>query len=223
MRRIVVRATYRVVRAFAGFALLALSVGWLLRRRRAATGPPATDRRLTVVPPVSGLDEPVPAEPRAPEPLTAVGRPVHDAATTDEPTAATESPVDDAADEPLAALPADEPLAALPADEPLAAEPGTGPTGGPNADAVAQSPNGLSVVPADDLREIRGIGPATESALHDLGIHTYQQLAVLDAEGAERLRVALKDTQRRIERQDWVRQAAELHRAKYGGDPLRPV
>jgi predicted flap endonuclease-1-like 5' DNA nuclease len=79
------------------------------------------------------------------------------------------------------------------------------------------------VVGADDLRAIRGIGPATESALHELGIRTFRQLASLDAAGREKLRIALKDTRQRIEREDWVRQAAELHRAKYGEDPLRPV
>jgi predicted flap endonuclease-1-like 5' DNA nuclease len=75
---------------------------------------------------------------------------------------------------------------------------------------------------ADDLRDIRGIGPATESALHGLGIHTFAQLAVLDPDGRERLRIAIKDTRQRMEREDWIGQAAELHRAKYGEDPLRP-
>jgi predicted flap endonuclease-1-like 5' DNA nuclease len=75
----------------------------------------------------------------------------------------------------------------------------------------------------DDLRQIRGIGPATEAMLHELGINSYQQLAGLDADGRERVRVAVKDTMHRIEREDWVGQATELHRAKYGKDPLRPA
>jgi predicted flap endonuclease-1-like 5' DNA nuclease len=213
---------------------------------------------------VSGLDEPVPAEPRIP-PLSASGRPVHDvaaaAAVAAEPASAISledppagaPPAEPTAAAPPAAAPPIQPAATAPAAEPLTAEPTTAPTvqpatapaaepltaeplgaAAPTAEptaaepvgeshAATASPNGLGAAPADDLREIRGIGPATESALHDLGIHTYRQLAVLDAEGRERLRVALRDAQRRIERQDWVRQAAELHRAKYGGDPLRPV
>jgi predicted flap endonuclease-1-like 5' DNA nuclease len=75
----------------------------------------------------------------------------------------------------------------------------------------------------DDLRQIRGVGPHTEAMLHELGIRSYRQLASLDADGREELRVAVNDTRRRIEREDWVGQAAELHRAKYGRDPSRPA
>src|SRR6266566_2736015 len=37
----------------------------------------------------------------------------------------------------------------------------------------------------DDLRRIRGVGPAIESALHGLGVRSYRQLATLDEAGLE--------------------------------------
>jgi predicted flap endonuclease-1-like 5' DNA nuclease len=271
MRRIVVRAAFRVVRVLVGFAVLALSVGWLLRRRRAPTGPPASSRRLSVVPPVSGPDNTLPAEPRAPQPLTSLGRPVHDRgagpspapaaerepatelAAAAEPEPATEPEPEPAAEpEPVTELaataepaPAAQPapiaelaataepepaaetateLAAPPVPE-LAADDGTAGAAAGTVEvggAGGKSLNGVAAATADDLREIRGIGPATESALHELGIHSYRQLAVLDAAGRERVRAAVRDSRQRMEREDWVGQAADLHRAKYGENPLRP-
>jgi predicted flap endonuclease-1-like 5' DNA nuclease len=134
--------------------------------------------------------------------------------------------------DPLADLtPAGEPaLATAPAVAPngvapAVPEPRTEATLAPaGPDQAAALPDEAPVAPdEDDLRQIRGIGPATEAMLHELGINSYQQLAGLDAEGRERVRVAVKDTMHRIEREDWVGQATELHRAKYGRDPLRPA
>jgi predicted flap endonuclease-1-like 5' DNA nuclease len=68
----------------------------------------------------------------------------------------------------------------------------------------------------DDLRRIRGIGPTTESALHDLGIRSYRQLATLDDAGLGRVRDAMGGFPQRIEREDWIGQARRLHREKYG-------
>jgi predicted flap endonuclease-1-like 5' DNA nuclease len=241
MRRIVVRAAFRVVRVLVGFAVLALSVGWLLRRRRAPAGPPASSRRLSVVPPVSGPDNTLPAEPRAPQPLTSLGRPVHDRGADPSPTPSLApdpgpEPDPEPAAEPvpiagLAAAAEEEPVAgtaterAAPAVPELAADDGTAGAATVTAEAGGaggKSPNGVAAATADDLREIRGIGPATESALHELGIHSYRQLAVLDAAGRERVRAAVRDSRQRMEREDWVGQAADLHRAKYGENPLRP-
>lgn len=70
----------------------------------------------------------------------------------------------------------------------------------------------------DDLRAIRGIGPAIEATLHRLGIHTFAELAALDVDGQERVRAELRDGTGRMQRDDWQGQARELHRAKYGGD-----
>ena len=61
----------------------------------------------------------------------------------------------------------------------------------------------------DDLKMISGIGPGIEAKLHGLGIYTWAQIAAwTEAESAwvaEHL--AFRG---RIEREDWVKQAAAL-------------
>jgi predicted flap endonuclease-1-like 5' DNA nuclease len=177
-----------VVRLIALVAV-ALSVGWLLLRRRIRPGP-----ALRAVPDLPAPAPPQPRtpvapeliEPRAPEPVSALGRPVHDA-------------VDGGA----APAPAEAPVAEAPvADAPVA--------DAPAADAPAAEER------TDDLRRIRGVGPAIESALHRLGLRSYRQLATLDEAGRERVRDAVHDRWQRIEREDWIGQARQLHQQKYG-------
>jgi NADH-quinone oxidoreductase subunit E len=243
MRRIVVRAAVRTVRVLVGVVLLALSVGWLfLRRRRGPVGA-ASPRRLTVVPPVSTLDPPRPTAAAAAPAAAPAPAPAPSQAAAPDP-APGQAPAADAPEPPSPATPAVatravQVEAATLASPAAAADLGTATSAGAAAAAPAEpivpvpaprsaperagaAQNG-SAGRSDDLRDIRGIGPATESALHEFGIHTFAQLAALDAAGRERLRIAIKDTRQRIEREDWVGQAAELHRAKYGEDPLRPV
>jgi len=71
----------------------------------------------------------------------------------------------------------------------------------------------------DDLRAVRGIGPSMERKLHELGIVSYRQLAMLDGAELARVRAELTDFRGRIEREDWVGQARALYREKYGRDP----
>jgi predicted flap endonuclease-1-like 5' DNA nuclease len=71
----------------------------------------------------------------------------------------------------------------------------------------------------DDLRAVRGIGPSMERMLHGLGIVSFRQLALLDGAELERVRAELSDFRSRIEREDWVGQARDLHKEKYGRDP----
>ena len=71
----------------------------------------------------------------------------------------------------------------------------------------------------DDLRAVRGIGPSMERMLHGLGIVSFRQLALLDGADLERVREELRDFRSRIEREDWIGQAAALHKEKYGTDP----
>jgi predicted flap endonuclease-1-like 5' DNA nuclease len=71
----------------------------------------------------------------------------------------------------------------------------------------------------DDLRAVRGIGPSMERMLHNLGIVSFRQLAMLDGGELERVRAELSDFRSRIEREDWVGQARTLYREKYGRDP----
>ena len=84
------------------------------------------------------------------------------------------------------------------------------------ADVAASEAPTAEIAAVDNLRALRGIGPSTESLLHELGITTYRQLAALEGDELERVRAALPDFRTRIEREDWVGQARELHREKYG-------
>ena len=62
---------------------------------------------------------------------------------------------------------------------------------------------------ADNLRAIKGIGPKTESALNDLGIYHYDQVAAWTGAHIDWLegRIAVKG---RIRREHWVEQAVLL-------------
>ena len=70
---------------------------------------------------------------------------------------------------------------------------------------------------ADDLTEIVGIGKVFEEMLHDLGIFHFRQIASFGAEDIARINSELKEFKGRIEHDDWVGQAKELHFKKYGG------
>ncbi|WP_086469127.1 hypothetical protein [Devosia lucknowensis] len=61
----------------------------------------------------------------------------------------------------------------------------------------------------DDLRKIKGIGAKTESALHDLGVYHYDQIANWTSAHIDWLegRIAIKG---RIRREQWVEQAILL-------------
>ncbi|WP_419161667.1 hypothetical protein [Candidatus Palauibacter sp.] len=65
----------------------------------------------------------------------------------------------------------------------------------------------------DDLKLIKGIGPAFESRLHALGYTTYRDLAGWSAEDLDALGEGLGA---RIRLEEWSARAAELHRRKYG-------
>ncbi len=78
-------------------------------------------------------------------------------------------------------------------------------------DPDAPAPTGT-----DNLRAIRGIGPAIERTLHEFGITTYRQIAELHGEQLAAVRGRLESFSARIEREDWAGQARDLHREKYG-------
>lgn len=85
--------------------------------------------------------------------------------------------------------------------------------------AFSDAPTMEMPVLMDDLRAVRGIGPSMERMLHGLGIVSFRQLALLDGAELERVRHELRDFRSRIEREDWIGQARQLHKAKYGTDP----
>ena len=68
----------------------------------------------------------------------------------------------------------------------------------------------------DDLTEIHGIGKVLEKKLHRLGIYHFRQIAAFGPAELARVNSELKDFKGRIEHDDWIGQAKELHFKKYG-------
>ncbi|MDJ0825938.1 MAG: NADH-quinone oxidoreductase subunit E [Rhodobacter sp.] len=117
-----------------------------------------------------------------------------------------------------------QPSKPLPGQAELAAKKGTwrygaperaaGPSvsGGAPTDEPAEKPAGLEAPrdgPADDLKKIKGVGPGLEKTLNGLGIHTYAQIAAWGPAEIAWVDARLK-FKGRIERDDWVGQAARL-------------
>lgn len=67
--------------------------------------------------------------------------------------------------------------------------------------------------PADDLKLISGVGPVLEKKLNALGVMTFAQVAAMSKDDIVKLDDALS-FKGRIERDDWLSQAAELAKAK---------
>lgn len=70
----------------------------------------------------------------------------------------------------------------------------------------------------DDLQKIIGIGKVFENTLHDLGVFSYRQIAAFTLSDIARVNVELKECKGRMEQDDWIGQARELHFEKYGGN-----
>jgi predicted flap endonuclease-1-like 5' DNA nuclease len=62
----------------------------------------------------------------------------------------------------------------------------------------------------DNLQLIRGIGPAIEKTLNEMGIFRYQQIAGMSEYDIDRIAHRLKGLHSRIYREDWIGQAREL-------------
>jgi predicted flap endonuclease-1-like 5' DNA nuclease len=112
--------------------------------------------------------------------------------------------------------------------EPVAAEEGPVDDTAPAASAVAVpsgtvADEGPFVPPPDaqpdDLRRIRGIGPAMERLLNEQGIVTFRQLALLNDAGVAELEKRLPGVPGRVRRDRWVEQAQKLH-VETHGDPI---
>ena len=73
--------------------------------------------------------------------------------------------------------------------------------------------------PIDDLKVISGIAAVIEKQLAGIGVTTYRQIANFTQADIEKVNDAIEVFQGRIEREEWVPQAAELHREKYGTEP----
>ena len=66
----------------------------------------------------------------------------------------------------------------------------------------------------DDLRQIKGIGPAIEKTLNDLGIFRFNQIAEMSEYDIDRVAQELKGFRSRIYREDWIGQARTLQQQK---------
>jgi predicted flap endonuclease-1-like 5' DNA nuclease len=62
----------------------------------------------------------------------------------------------------------------------------------------------------DDLKRIRGIGPAFERELKRLGVHSFAQIAAWTPDELEKIAKKIKAKPERIRRDDWITRAAEL-------------
>ena len=70
----------------------------------------------------------------------------------------------------------------------------------------------------DDLQQIKGIGPAIEKTLHEIGIFRFDQIAEMNEYDIDRIAQRLKGFRSRIYREDWIGQARTLH-DQLGGEP----
>jgi len=67
---------------------------------------------------------------------------------------------------------------------------------------------------ADDLKLIKGIGPAFERELRKLGIHSFAQIAAWSSADIDQIAPKIKAKPDRIRRDEWILRATELAAAK---------
>ena len=67
---------------------------------------------------------------------------------------------------------------------------------------------------ADDLQQIKGVGPAIEKVLNRLGIYRYRQIADMSEVDIDRVAQELRGFRTRIYREDWMGQARLLELEK---------
>ena len=65
----------------------------------------------------------------------------------------------------------------------------------------------------DDLKEIRGIGPALERRLRSHGIERFEQIAAMSEQEFETIATRLSIAPRLAQRQGWIQQARDLQRS----------
>ena len=83
------------------------------------------------------------------------------------------------------------------------------------ADMVVESPEpeataGSNGELRDDLKQIKGIGPAIEKTLNEMGILRFDQIAEMSEYDINRIAKRLKGFRSRIYREDWIGQARDL-------------
>lgn len=79
----------------------------------------------------------------------------------------------------------------------------------PDDDVIAEGQPG-----GDDLQKIKGVGPAIEKTLNEMGISRFDQIAQMSEYDIDRVAHRLKGFRSRIYREDWIGQARDLYDRK---------
>lgn len=80
----------------------------------------------------------------------------------------------------------------------------------PNDAADSPQDDEVEITERDDLKQIKGVGPAIEKTLNELGIVRLSQIADMSEYDIDRVAKRLKGFRSRIYREDWIGQAREL-------------
>ena len=72
-------------------------------------------------------------------------------------------------------------------------------------------------VERDKLQAIKGVGPAIEKTLNEMGVFSFQQIADMSEYDIDRIAKRLKGFRSRIYREDWIGQARELREQTQSG------
>lgn len=122
---------------------------------------------------------------------------------------AAEEMFEDAGDPESAVAPPDEAETFEEAADPGETEFGAG--GGQDADSdVGDLPDDTGALARDNLKLIKGVGPAIEKTLNEMGIFRFHQIAEMSEYDIDRVANRLKGFRSRIYREDWMGQAREL-------------
>jgi len=84
---------------------------------------------------------------------------------------------------------------------------------------IASRTGGDGDIPHDDLVRIHGVGPKIARLLVSMDITSFRQVARFTPEDVAVVNDALEVFPGRIERDDWISSARELHREVYGTEP----
>ena len=71
-----------------------------------------------------------------------------------------------------------------------------------------------SATDKDNLQELKGIGPFIAEKLYALGIYTFEQVGNMTPEIEEQVNKAIEFFPGRVKRDEWAKQASELHKGK---------
>jgi len=87
----------------------------------------------------------------------------------------------------------------------------------PEAEDVDVSDSMIDTHSRDDLKLIKGVGPAIEKTLNEMGIFRFNQIAEMSEYDIDRIAHRLKGFRSRIYREDWMGQARDLQVQKASG------